>query len=162
MDCISGGVLMDRKTWQEKLTDVKDLPRVEFVGYDSPMARRLGGGHMLIAAPLEYDAVMKQIPAGKLTTTEEIRAFLARQHQADFTCPLTCGIFVNIVAQASCERERAGAPTEDLTPYWRTLKKDPDGIDGQRALLEMEGHTIVQRGKRYFVKDFREKLQFLS
>ena len=59
-------------------------------------------------------------------------------------------------AHASVER---GA---DDTPYWRTLKKDgelnekyPEGIDGQKFRLEMEGHTVIQKGKRYFVKDFK-------
>jgi len=43
------------------------------------------------------------------------------------------------------------------------LKKDgelnekyPEGIDGQRFRLEMEGHTVIQKGKRYFVKDYRD------
>ena len=65
---------------------------------------------------------------------------------------------MNIAAKASVERG------VDETPYWRTIKtegelneKFPDGIEGHKALLEMEGHTIVQKGKRYFVKDFADK-----
>jgi alkylated DNA nucleotide flippase Atl1 len=53
----------------------------------------------------------------------------------------------------------------DETPYWRTLKKDgelnekyPDGIEGQKALLEAEGHTIIQKGKKYFVQDYADQL----
>lgn len=42
---------------------------------------------------------------------------LAKKHCADFTCPLTAGIFMNIAAHASDERKI------DETPYWRTLKK---------------------------------------
>jgi hypothetical protein len=34
----------------------------------------------------------------------------------------------------------------------------PDGIDGQKLRLEMEGHEIVQNGKRYFVKGYEQKL----
>jgi alkylated DNA nucleotide flippase Atl1 len=52
----------------------------------------------------------------------------------------------------------------DETPYWRTLKKDgelnekyPGGIDAQKLQLEMEGHAIIQKGKRYFVKDYKDK-----
>lgn len=58
--------------------------------------------------------------------------------------------------------ERGGT---DETPWWRTLKKDgelnekyPEGIDGQKLRLEMEGHTVVQKGKRYFVKDYEQNL----
>jgi nickel-dependent lactate racemase len=89
-----------------------------------------------------------------------LRAHLAKQHNADFTCPLTCGIFVNVAAHAS--EERGG---DDITPWWRTLKKDgelnekyPEGIDNQKLRLEMEGHTVIQKGKRYFVKDYKDKL----
>ncbi|MEI8216024.1 MAG: methylated DNA-protein cysteine methyltransferase, partial [Eubacteriales bacterium] len=81
------------------------------------------------------------------------------KHGADCTCPLTAGIFINIVAKASVER------SFDQTPYWRTLKKDgelnekyPEGIDEQKFHLEMEGHTIIQKNKRYFVKDYKDKL----
>ncbi len=65
---------------------------------------------------------------------------------------------MNIAAKASVERG------VDETPYWRTLKKDgelnekfPEGIEGHKTLLEMEGHTILQKGKRYFVMDFEDK-----
>ena len=73
------------------------------------------------------------------------------------------GIFINVVANASKERELEG--DKDLVPYWRTLKKDgelnekyPDGIDGQKLLLELEGHEVIKKGKRYFVKDYQDKL----
>ena len=103
------------------------------------------------------------MPYGKLITVDRIRAFLAARHDADFTCPLTCGIFVNIAAHASFERDGV-----DETPWWRTLKKDgelnekyPEGIDGQRLRLEMEGHEVIQKGKRYFVKAYAETLYAL-
>jgi len=159
-----GGRKMAKKTWNEKLTNTKDMPKIEDIGHDNKMAKRFGEGRMLIAAPSEYDQIMKQIPEGKVVTTVQIREFLAKRHGVDFTCPLTAGIFVNIAANAS--RERGGA---DETPYWRTLKKDgelcekyPDGIDGHRMLLEMENHTVVQKGKRYFVQDYEQKLHELT
>ena len=93
-----------------------------------------------------------------MITSDKIRDHLAKKHGADFTCPLTAGIFINIAAHASVERG------DEETPYWRTLKKDgelnekyPDGIDGQKMLLEHEGHTIIAKGKRLFVKDYMEK-----
>lgn len=155
--------LMGRKTYNEKLHNSKDLPKVKYVGHDSKMVKRFGGGYMLIAAPLEYNEIMKLVPEGKVLTTQEIREFLAKRHEADFTCQLTAGIFINIVANASVEREMMGQG--DLVPYWRTLKKDgelnvkyPGGVKGQQLLLEGEGHTIIQKGKRYFVKDYQQAL----
>jgi len=153
-----------KKSFNEKLNNnSKDLPKVEFIGFDNKMAKRFGSGNMLIAAPIEYDEVMKRIPRGNLITSDEIRAFLARKHNADFTCQLTAGIFINIAANASQEREDLG--DDDITPYWRTLKKGgelnekyPGGIEQQKMLLEMEGHEVIKKGKRYFVKDYEKAL----
>ena len=149
---------MAKKTWNEKLNDSKDMPKVELV--DCIFAQRQGGPRMLLAPPLFYDALMKCVPKGKLTTTDRIRAHLAARHGADWTCGLTGGIFINIAANASAERKG-----ENETPYWRTLKKGgelcekyPGGIDGHKTLLEMEGHTVIQKGKRYFVVGYEDKL----
>jgi len=154
---------MARKTYNEKLNNSGDLPKIQAVGFDSKMAKRFGTGNMLIAPPLEYDEVMKKIPWGRLITVNEIRAFLARKHGADFTCQLTAGIFINIAAHASQERAASGG--NDLTPYWRTLKKNgelnekyPGGIEEQKLLLEMEGHEVISKGKRYYVKNYQQAL----
>ncbi len=143
----------------QKLQKNGDLPKIDVIE-DPKMIARYGGSHMLIAPASEYDGLMKQIPEGRLITTGRLRAYLARKHAADFTCPLTCGIFVNVCAHAS--EERAG---RDETPYWRTLKNDgelnekyPGGIEAQRLRLEMEGHTVFPKGKRWFVKDYEAKL----
>lgn len=149
---------MARKTFNEKLKDSKDMPKIVEVT-DPAAVARYGGTKMLIAPPLFYDEIMKKVPSGKLLTAYMIRDYLAKKHGADYTCPLTAGIFVNIAAHASAERDT------DETPYWRTLKKDgelnekyPEGIEGQRLRLEMEGHTVIQKGKKYFVKDYQDKL----
>ncbi len=150
---------MPIKDPNRKLHDSKDMPKVEILT-DLKAIARYGGPRMLIAPPIAYDGLMKKIPEGKLITTDRLRRHLAERHDADFTCPLTCGIFVNVAAQAS--EERRGV---DETPWWRTLKKDgelnekyPGGLGGQRLRLEMEGHEVVSKGKRYFVKDYTEKL----
>ena len=154
---------MPIKNPNKKLHDSKDMPKVEVLA-DPKAIARFGGSKMLIAPPIEYDALMKNIPQGKLITTDRIRAHLAKRHGADFTCQLTGGIFVNVVAHASVERNG-----EDETPWWRTLKKDgelnekyPEGIDGQKLHLEMEGHEVIQKGKRYFVKDYEQNLFVLD
>jgi len=149
---------MARKTFNEKLNTAGDLPKVEDISDQPGAVERWGGTKMLVAAPMEYNEVMAKIPKGKLTTTVDIRSFLAKKAKADFTCPLTAGIFTNIVANAAVERG------DDL-PWWRTLKakgelneKYPGGIDGQRELLVSEGHRVEQRGKRYFVENYEGKL----
>ena len=121
---------------------------------------------MYFAPPLTYDTLMKQIPFGKLITTKELRAYLAKQNGADFTDPMTAGIFISIAAWASVQR------TENLTPYWRTLKTDgelnakyPGGLEAQKVKLEAEGHTIVLKGRkiiRYYVENYEASLYKLA
>lgn len=153
---------MAKKTYNEKMQFCGDMPKIEEIT-DLKSIERFGGTRMLIAPPLEYDEVMRKVPRGKVTTSDRIRGYLANKHGADFTCQLTAGIFINIAANASEERE------EDKIPYWRTLKKNgelnekyPGGTEVQKALLEEEGHEIVKKGKRYFVKDFEEKLFIIT
>ena len=65
-----------RKSWREKLADDKDLPRV--VEITDRMSKRWGTGTIVIPAPREVDEIMKQVPRGKLTTINQIRAILAQ------------------------------------------------------------------------------------
>lgn len=105
---------------------------------------------------------MKQIPHGKVITVGKIREYFAKLNGADFTEPITAGIFVSIAAWASNQR------SEDETPYWRTLKangelnaKYPGGVEAQKEKLEAEGHIIIQKGRkniRYYVQDYENAL----
>ena len=152
-----------RKTWQEKLADDKDFPRV--VEITDKMSRRWGTGTVVIPAPREVDEIMGKVPRGKLITINQIREFVARKHGASIGCPITTGIFVNIAARAA--EEAAAEGKTNTTPYWRTLKtggllneKYPGGVEFQAAHLREEGHTIEPgRGKRPpKVKDFEKVL----
>lgn len=151
-----------KKTFQQKLLDAKDMPRVQVIT-DARSIKTYGGDRMLLMPPLAYDEVMRKIPKGKLCTSTGIRAHFAKAQGADFTCPLTAGIFISLCAQASEERGT------DPTPFWRTLKKDgelnekyPGGVQRQKELLEQEGHTVLNRGKRFFVKDYEQALHPLT
>ncbi|MCL1905612.1 MAG: MGMT family protein [Clostridiales bacterium] len=150
---------MVKKSYNEKLQHNGDLPKVESIA-GSKQGERLKAETMLIAAPQQYDALMKRVPPGRLTTIDRLMSCLAKEHKADTACPMTAGIFVNIAAHAS--EERLGV---DETPYWRTLKKGgelnekyPGGLTGQQQRLEAEGHTVAQRGKRLFVQDHEAKV----
>jgi hypothetical protein len=150
-----------RKSWREKLADDKRLPKVAPVCGN--MTKRWGTGLMVIPAPREVDALMQQVPRGKLTTINELRAALARKHQADFGCPITTGIFAWIAAHAA--EEAAAEGRKRITPYWRTLKtggelnsKYPGGIPKLKKLLQAEGHKVAQKGKRYLVEDVEKSL----
>jgi hypothetical protein len=150
-----------KKTWGEKLADSKDLPKVGPV--TGKMSRRWGEGTMVIPAPIEVDALMKQVPKGKLVTINELRAALAARHHVTFACPLTTGIFSWIAAHAADEAETAGA--RRVTPYWRTLKaggelnpKFPGGVANLTRRLKAEGHRVIHKGKRSLVSDYQSAL----
>lgn len=151
----------NQKDFNAMLRDSKDMPKFQTIT-DPKSIEKYGGSSMYFAPPMDYDAVMKRIPWGRLTTVGEIRAYFALQNGADFTEPITAGIFVSIAAWASFQRK------ENETPYWRTLKahgelneKYPGGIAAQREKLEAEGHTIIQKGRkniRFYVKDYEKAL----
>lgn len=139
-----------KKSWREKLADDKGLPKVAKV--TGKMSKRRGQGTMVVPAPIEVDALMKQVPSGRVVTTNELRAALAKSHNADFACPLTTGIFSWIAAHAAAEAEAEGA--KDFTPFWRTLKTDgevnakfPGGVEQVAKRLRAEGHKIISKEK---------------
>ena len=151
----------EKKDFNAMLHKENGMPKIQTVT-DPATIRKYGGEKMFFAPPLAYDALMRRVPWGRLTTVGCMREYLARQNHADFTDPITAGIFVSIAAWASFQREG------DETPYWRTLKangelnpKYPGGVQAQKARLEAEGHTILQKGRtniRYYVKDYEQKL----
>ena len=152
---------MPRKSWQEKLADDKDLPKV--FRLTGKAKAKWGAGTMVIPAPREVDAVMRSVPRGKLITVNEIRSSLARTHGATVGCPITTGIFAWIAAHAA--KEAAAEGKKKTTPYWRTLKtggelnaRYPGGVAALKKLLEAEGHNVIPKGKRWLVEGYADKL----
>lgn len=155
----------EKKDFNAMLHDSKDMPKIQVIT-DKASIEKYGGDRTYFAPPADYDEVMKKVPFGKVVTVGEIREYFAKKSGADFTEPITAGIFVSIAAWASHQR------TEDKTPYWRTLKaggelneKYPGGALRQKEMLEKEGHTIIQRGRknvRFYVKDYENSLFLLE
>jgi len=152
-----------RKSWQEKLADSKDLPRVERI--TGKMSKRWGTGIVIIPAPMEVNEIMRSVPKGRVTTINQIREKLAKKHGATIGCPITTGIFAWIAAHAAEEAAEQGK--KRITPYWRTLKsggelneKYPGGVRAQTAHLREEGLSIEPgKGKKPpRVMDFEKHL----
>lgn len=151
----------NKKDFNAMLKNNKDMPKIQIVT-DEKTIKKYGGTRMFFAPPMAYDELMRKVPKGKLLTVNQMREYLAKQNDADFTDPMTAGIFVNIVAWASYQRK------EEITPFWRTLKSDgelnakyPEAIELQKRLLIEEGHTIFTMGSKnskYYVKDFEKSL----
>jgi len=125
----------DKKDFNAMLRDGKDMPKIQIIT-DEASIKKYGGNRMYFAPPIDYDRVMRRVPLGKVITVGEIREYFAEQNGADFTEPITAGIFVSIAAWASHQR------SEDKTPYWRTLRaggelnpKYPGGVEEQKEML---------------------------
>jgi len=150
---------MAKKTFNQKLNDVSQEFEIVDLSNKPEFVSRYNAVKMLIAPPTAYNEIMAKVPAGRILTSDKIREYLAKNHGAEITCPLTAGIFINICANAAAERN------DKNFPYWRTTKskgelneKYPGGIDAQKVLLEMEDIAIIQKGRRCFVKDFESIL----
>jgi len=123
---------------------------------------------MLVAKPLDVDALIRKVQKGKLVTVAQVMEKLAKDAHATCACPMTTGIFLRIVAEVAEEDLRNGEA--EVTPYWRVLKSDgilnikfPGGTQEQAARLKEEGHNIEpgKDGKAPRVKNFEESLQKL-
>ncbi len=150
-----------KKSWQEKLKDSKDLPKI--VKLDKEAQTHWKGETMTVPSPMEVNNIMAKVPRGKLITTDIIRQKVAKKHGTDIGCPLTCGIFTWISAHAAEEARQEGK--KKITPYWRTLKKDgelnekyPGGIANQAKILKQEGQKIIKKNKKTLVLDYEKKL----
>ena len=153
-----------RKSWREKLENPpKGLPKV----VDGPpkWEKRFGGRRVLVPTPLLVDELIRKVPKRKLVTVKQIRERLAKDFEAESTCPLTTGIHIRIVAEVAEEDLKMGK--NRITPYWRVIKTDgslnpkfPGGVKTQATRLKEEGHNILPgKGKKPpKVKDFEKHL----
>jgi len=158
-----------KKSWTEKLQDSKKFPKTLKFDPKFPCGKALQkmgakpGDTVVLAAPIEVDEIMKNVPKGKLITINEICKKLAKRHNTKFCCTLTTGIFIMTAAHAAEEAKAKGERV--ITPYWRTLKmsgvlndKYPGGAEAQKKSLEKEGFRILQKGRKYIVENYENYL----
>ena len=153
------------KPRQNRLDKLKKPQEPRLVDTPPKMQKQFGVGKMLIPTPVLVGKLIRKIPSGRLISVNILRERLAKDHNANSTCPLTTGIFIRIVAEAAEEHRHLGE--KEIAPYWRVVKnggilneKYPGGVQAQAAYLEKEGHTIVfGSGKKPpKVKDFENYL----
>jgi hypothetical protein len=53
-----------------------------------------------------------------------MRADLSAEMGAEYTCPLTTGIFLRILAEFTHEQKQNGVPLKDLAPIWRVIRPE--------------------------------------
>lgn len=141
------------KSLSEKFTHP---PQVVVKKLDTPYAGQEPGVRMLIPTPAVVAAYVESIPEGESRSMPQLRDDLAVAHKADFTCPLTAGIFLRIAAERAWEMHEAGKPLKAITPFWRAVdlkspmaKKLACGLDfltkqRKREKLGGAGETAVK------------------
>ena len=108
-----------KKTWLDKLNETKE-PKIKRIDID--FADIPAGSNMLIATPKIIDNYIQEIGVGKRIDTKTLRKDLALAHNADYTCPVTTGIFLRIVAEANYEKLQQGKHVKEITPFWRVIE----------------------------------------
>lgn len=107
-----------RKTWAEKMKPGME-PHIEKTEKD--FADIPAGAKMLIATPEIVNEYICNIPKGSTTTLQQMRKDLAAEYHADYTCPVTSGIFLRIVAENAYEAFQQGKPLNKIAPFWRMI-----------------------------------------
>ena len=69
-----------KKSWQEKLAEDRDMPKV--VEITGKLTARWGTGTVCIPAPREVDEIMRKVHRGRLVTINQIREIVAKRHSA--------------------------------------------------------------------------------
>ena len=107
-----------KKSWIEK-RDCEKSFKIKTI--DKNFADIPRGCKMLIASPPIIDEYVKSILFGKFIDPLKMRDDLAKEFQADKTCPVTTGIFLRIVSEASYEEYDTGIDLDAITPFWRMV-----------------------------------------
>jgi hypothetical protein len=112
---------MPKPTWTDKLqrSHSSQLKRIDKAFADIPE-----GALMFIATPQIIDTFVREIPPGSQVSLKALRSELAVRHKGEFTCPVTTGIFLRIVAEAAWEQHQQGSHLEQLAPFWRVVEPD--------------------------------------
>jgi hypothetical protein len=107
-----------RKTWVQKRDLVKQ-PKVEIL--QKAFADIPAGASMAIATPAMVNEYVTHIPPGTQTTLAQMRKDLAASLGAQYSCPVTAGIFLRIVAEAAWEEYQGGMALKKVAPFWRII-----------------------------------------
>lgn len=107
------------KSWREKFFSKKEF---EIKTIQKDFWGHVAGSKMLIPTPLMIQEYINHIESGNISEVEIMRNDLAIEHGADFTCPMTTGIFLRIVAEYNYEKLCQNEIK--ICPFWRII--DPN------------------------------------
>ena len=138
-----------KKSWKEKM-EHPPVPQIKIAPED--WVSKYEGNKMLIPTPRAIEEIIATIRKGRVMTIAQLRMALAQKYEADFTCPLTAGIFLNVVAEYAEELKTEGK--KRIPCYWRVVRNDgaiiekfPGGATKQMAYLKEDGVDVITKGK---------------
>jgi alkylated DNA nucleotide flippase Atl1 len=127
----------------------------------APQLERFFGtsGRMLKPCAATVAALIAQIPAGQVVTSDVLRRKLADQFGVEVACPYDTKMALLAISNDS-SLNQSGLNV----PYWRVIKtngelnpKYPGGLEEQAARLHGEGFTVDVSGKAK-LKAFKDRL----
>jgi hypothetical protein len=113
---------MKNKSWIEKFKR-KDAPEVKVI--EKSFWGKPAGSKMLIPTPQIIQNYINRSRQGSLLDVKTMKQDLAFEYGADFTCPLTTGIFLKIVAEANFELMKSET-RQEICPFWRIIDPHSD------------------------------------
>jgi alkylated DNA nucleotide flippase Atl1 len=153
-----------KKSAIEHLNSGREPHIVHVIPRGAPGYAEAKGGAMVVSSPAEVDALICKLEPGEVVTLDDLRAALARRHKVAVACPVSTAIFANMSARAAEERRARGVPQEELTPWWRVLRKGgflnpklPGGVERQAVLLAAEGVRSSPLRKQIAVYDYEAR-----
>lgn len=105
-----------KKTWVEK----RDCDKEPIVKINPKSWSDMPKGiKMFIPTPKIVDQYVFNIPKGKFNDVKSLRKEMAKDFNAEMSCPMVTGIALRIVSEASYEEYNLGL--ENTTPFWRVV-----------------------------------------
>ena len=133
----------------DEIVDIPDK-RVKFFG---------GTGKMLLPGIATVEKILKDIPTGRIVTTNIICRALSKEFGVRGTCPVTTKKAIIALAKDS----------ERKAPYWRVINQNgglisqfPGGIEVQATLLTEDGFELEPNERTKRVKNFKESLYYFQ
>jgi len=107
-----------KKTWSQKIASAP-------APHDDRLVKDFGGAKagdlMFIASPSLVRDYVAAIPRGATREVLDMRKDFAAQNGADVACPIASSLFLRMVAEAAIDEINAGAPPDEVTPFWRIV-----------------------------------------
>ena len=130
------------KTWQQKFDNGKSA---QVKTLEKPFGGYPVGAQMYISTPREIDNFIRGLNAGEIVSVAQMRTELATKANTEFTCALTTGIFLRVVAERAFEQYQEGAeskPENTITPFWRVV--DPSSKLAEKLSFDKQFITEMR------------------